>query len=148
MTIEQKAEEWRKNYKPLGITRIERACVEVETQAKPTKIIENPNPFRITDGWYDLYLKDLENAYIAGAEPREKRIADLEGENAELLKSNSHVRSQLRNKTSDYYILEHHYNLAKEIIEAICDGYESALVSENDMCEKIKKAKTFLKECI
>ena len=65
--LKQKAEEWRKNYKPLGITRIERACIEVETQAKPTKIIENPNPFRITDGWYELYLKDLENAYIAGA---------------------------------------------------------------------------------
>lgn len=64
--LEQKAEEWRKKYKPMGITRIERAGVEVETQAKPTKIIENPNPFRITDGWYELYLKDLENAYIAG----------------------------------------------------------------------------------
>ena len=51
----------------MGITRIERDCVVVETQAEPTKIIENPNPFRIKDGWYDLYLKDLENAYIAGA---------------------------------------------------------------------------------
>lgn len=77
MTLEEKAEEWRKNYKPMGVTCIERDWVVVETQAKPTKIIENPNPFRIKDGWYDLYLTDLENAYIAGAKENSIQWHDL-----------------------------------------------------------------------
>ena len=65
--LKQKAEEWRKNYIPMGITCIERDGVVIETQCKATKIIEEPNPFRIKDGWYELYLRDLDNAYIAGA---------------------------------------------------------------------------------
>jgi len=65
--LKKEAEEWRKDYKPMGITCIERDGVVIETQSKATRRIENPNPFRIKDGWYELYLRDLDNAYIAGA---------------------------------------------------------------------------------
>ena len=87
--LKQKAEEWRKNYTPMGITCIERDGVVIETQSKATRCIENPNPFRIKDGWCELYFRDLDNAYIAGAT---ETIKELQAQVEQLTKAKKIIR--------------------------------------------------------
>ena len=96
MTLEEKAKEWQKNYKPMGVTCVERYDVTVETQSKPTRIIKNPNPFRIKDGWYDLYLKDLENAYLAGAKENNIQWHDLQKDPNDLPKENKRYLCKIK----------------------------------------------------
>jgi len=90
------------------------------------------------------YLKDCEiaeyKAYLASAEPREKRIAELEKENAELRKE---WQEQVQKATDEGYartLQTIQLTKAKEIIHKVCYEYG---IYDKDLMEE---AKQFLKE--
>lgn len=72
---------------------------ELEKEAKEYVTSPNNNDYTI-------------EAYIAGAEPREKRIAELEKENAEL-------KAQVEKMKSDYeYLLDEKIELENRLTES------------------------------
>ena len=103
----------------------------------------------------DSRMTDRMLAYRAGAEPRDKRIKELEKENAELKEQNRNYE-QLIDKGSVTLVKERLKNYkqntkAKELlnkavltIEELEGGYdESKWVRGENFCEKVKQ---FLKE--
>lgn len=159
--LEKKAEEWRKNYTPMGITCIERDGVVIETQSKATKIIKEPNPFRIKDGWFELYLRDLDNAYIAGATEETKLLSEhilkLQKTNGSLTDRVNELFNTLSTECQERQELVNEYEKenkeAREIIklflEERCNKSEwkdvekraEQFLNENSTYERIQKAK-------
>lgn len=78
-------------------------------------------------------------------------IKDLVRENSELKAFVNAPFTKGRKTTRRDYIktvwdLSGQITKAKEIIKAICVGYKSTLVSENEMFERIQKAEQFISE--
>lgn len=95
-----------------------------------------------------LTSKDLQEAYIAGAEPREKRIADLEKENAALKERNIKDCKNFNEaiKEISERLNQKYYQLtkAKEIIKTLVD-YEKANAIILNYNEFLKQAEDFIK---
>ena len=67
-----------------------------------------------------------EQAYIDGAEPREKRIAELEKENAELKKANKKLFGRFYKKgVKDYCEVEKQLTKAKELLKKFLEAKNS-----------------------
>ena len=67
----------------------------------------------------------------------EKQIAELENKLA-------NVSYQLEGRDLEISELKAQLEQAKEIIRAICEGYSSTVVGENEMIERVQKAEAFL----
>ena len=92
----------------------------------------------------------VERAYLAGAEPREKQIADLEKENADLkglkdvatlIRANNDTVTTLMQLNNMLVSKTQQLTKAKEIIHKVCYEYG---IYDKDLMEE---AKQFLKEC-
>ena len=82
-----------------------------------------------------------------------RHILELQKDKGELIDSSRKLEDKLAN--ADYQLegrdleikeLKEQLEQAKEIIRAICEGYASTIVGENEMIERIQKAEAFLKE--
>ena len=95
-------------------------------------------PYDGSNKFYDdVDFKASKDGYLAGAEPREKRIADLEKENARLKEINTHTLSRL-NLDNGELIIENE-KLKKENAELKDDN--KACKFAMAMSEKAEKAK-------
>jgi hypothetical protein len=116
--------------------------------------IDNGNVSDTPFSSYDVFVA-YEKGYLAGAEPREKRIAELEKENAEL-KGLKDVATLIRANNDTVITLMQLNNMlvsksqqltkAKEIIKTFC-GFCSVFNSTNGSFDNlIAEAEQFIKE--
>ena len=83
-------------------------------------------------------MAHFEKGYLAGAEPREKRIAELEAENE--------ANENGAKKYADYYFkTNNQLTKAKELLEEVCNSIPSSVAEY--IKEPLEKAKQFLQEC-
>lgn len=97
-----------------------------------------------TDGTYAC----CRDGYLAGAEPREKRIAELENENAELkaiadFQTSSNMDRYFQLKRSKEQLTQ-----AKEIIQTLIESLEVSEGEEIRESKVVKEAEQFLKEVL
>jgi hypothetical protein len=107
------------------------------------------------DGQAQLYIVD---GYLAGAEPREKRIAELEKENAELKESGSVICDRLSERIDETVELKNEniglknqFTKAKELLERLLiTSCNSDVLNLLPNCSEVLRvrveAEQFLKE--
>ena len=89
-----------------------------------------------------LYPECFIQGYLAGAEPREKRIEELEKENAEL---KEHHKSVCESLTNTHRNIREQLTKAKELLELFVQ-WNYGCCKEPDYKDIVKQAEQFLKE--
>jgi hypothetical protein len=97
-------------------------------------IIQNPNP-------YKAFVAHLGFAYIAGAEPREKRNAELTTNNKTLIKENGILRKENAKLKTDYEVL----SCSVDDFGELQDKLEEEQRKNNELSDNLTKVKELLK---
>lgn len=84
-----------------------------------------------TDGTYAC----CRDGYLAGAEPREKRIAELEKENTELIQENEEMKKGLGCETCQIHLVFAELNQKITALEAQIEKLIDFVLSKTECCD-------------
>jgi peptidoglycan hydrolase CwlO-like protein len=104
--------------------------------------------FMLTVNTIGIDQRDVELAYVMGAEPREKRIAELETTNKRISNECHTLVDTLEKKQKEITELEEENAEAKNLIEELASSLSVVGECDEEECELINKAQKFINKPI
>lgn len=108
---------------------------ELKQEAEEYYEDETEGTFQICEDCY-WFADAVQTAYVDSAEPREKRIAELEQENKELIRDKQNLRADLRTARNNLEAKDTVYHLTTEELNCVITNFNTFKSEAKELLKK------------